>query len=267
MITTEEKKKYDPKTERGTKGKANTEEKKAYMRQYQKEKKAFDKENDARIARGEEPLSWQDLMDERKAQRDLEAEQRKEEKKALVAQQKAEERRIAREKAREINNELFQKCLANMDTTDGAPLTAKNTEQIQFTIQIMNISRNADKDNIETLYQCLQDYITLCATTDHKIGNQAAAAACGLNNRTLWAWLSAKDPQKKKFAETVYNICSMYREQLMQDGQINPVTGIFWQKNYDGLRDQQEMVVTPNNPLGEQKDAKAIAEKYAALPD
>lgn len=48
----------------------------------------------------------------------------------------------------------------------------------------------------------------------------------------------------------------------MQDGKVNPVTGIFWQKNYDGLKDQQEVVVTPNNPLGEMGDTERIKQKY-----
>jgi hypothetical protein len=49
----------------------------------------------------------------------------------------------------------------------------------------------------------------------------------------------------------------------MEDGKINPVTGIFWQKNYDGMRDQQEVVLTPNtSPLGEQADAEALRQKY-----
>lgn len=49
----------------------------------------------------------------------------------------------------------------------------------------------------------------------------------------------------------------------MADGKVNPVTGIFWQKNYDGMKDQQEVVVTPNqNPLGEGQNAQQLAEKY-----
>jgi hypothetical protein len=55
----------------------------------------------------------------------------------------------------------------------------------------------------------------------------------------------------------------MYREGLMEDGKVNPVTGIFWQKNYDGMKDQQEVVLTPNtSPLGEQKDTEALKQKY-----
>lgn len=48
----------------------------------------------------------------------------------------------------------------------------------------------------------------------------------------------------------------------MEDGKVNPVTGIFWQKNYDGLRDQSEVVVTPNNPLGEAQNVEQLRQKY-----
>ena len=49
----------------------------------------------------------------------------------------------------------------------------------------------------------------------------------------------------------------------MEDGKVNPGTGIFWQKNYDGMKDQQEVVLTPNtSPLGEQADAEALKQKY-----
>ena len=54
----------------------------------------------------------------------------------------------------------------------------------------------------------------------------------------------------------------------MQDGKVNPVTGIFWQKNYDGLKDQQEHVITPNNVLGDRPDPVRLQQKYLdSLPD
>ena len=51
----------------------------------------------------------------------------------------------------------------------------------------------------------------------------------------------------------------------MQDGKVNPVTGIFWQKNYDGMRDQTETVLTAHTPLGAEvsgRDAERLAETY-----
>ena len=53
----------------------------------------------------------------------------------------------------------------------------------------------------------------------------------------------------------------------MEDGKVNPVTGIFWQKNYDGLKDQQEVVLTPNNPLGEAQNAEQLKQKYLESAD
>ena len=69
-------------------------------------------------------------------------------------------------------------------------------------------------------------------------------------------------PARSTFIKKVRQFCATYREGLMEDGKVNPVTGIFWQKNYDGMKDQTEMVVTPNNPLGDAADTQALAQKY-----
>ena len=48
----------------------------------------------------------------------------------------------------------------------------------------------------------------------------------------------------------------------MQNGKINPVSGIFLMKNNFGYADKQEVVVTPQNPLGEVGDIKQIEDRY-----
>ena len=53
----------------------------------------------------------------------------------------------------------------------------------------------------------------------------------------------------------------------MQNGKINPASGIFLGKNMFGYKDQQDLVVTPNNPLGEEPDPDKLVEQYQkALP-
>ena len=49
--------------------------------------------------------------------------------------------------------------------------------------------------------------------------------------------------------------------QLVQEGKVNPTTYIFRAKNYFGLKDEVEYVLTPNNPLGEQKDPTEIKKR------
>ena len=67
---------------------------------------------------------------------------------------------------------------------------------------------------------------------------------------------------RTEFIKKVKAACALYREGLMQDGKVNPVTGIFWQKNYDGFKDQQELVVTPTQTLGDDVPIQEIEEKY-----
>ena len=51
-------------------------------------------------------------------------------------------------------------------------------------------------------------------------------------------------------------------EDYMQNGKINPVSGIFLMKNNFGYADKQEVVLTPNNPLGEQKSTDELEQRY-----
>lgn len=122
-----------------------------------------------------------------------------------------------------------------------------------------------DLNDVEEMERRFDNYLRLCAEWDMKIGNQAAYAAIGIDKGTAWEWVnrSLGNPARTDFVKKVQKVCAMYREGLMEDGKVNPVTGIFWQKNYDGMKDLQEVVLTPNtNPLGEQKDAEALKQKY-----
>lgn len=122
-----------------------------------------------------------------------------------------------------------------------------------------------NRDDVEEMERRFARYLEMCAEWDMKVGNQAAYAAIGIDKGDAYEWTNRNlgNPARTAFIKKVQKICAMYREGLMEDGKVNPVTGIFWQKNYDGLKDQQEVVLTPNTtPLGEQKDAEALKQKY-----
>jgi hypothetical protein len=56
-------------------------------------------------------------------------------------------------------------------------------------------------------------------------------------------------------------------EDYMQNGKINPVSGIFLGKNNFGYSDKQEYVLTPNTGEIEQRNVAEIEAKYAELPE
>ena len=51
---------------------------------------------------------------------------------------------------------------------------------------------------------------------------------------------------------------STYREMLGSTGKINPVTLIFWQKNYDGLEDKQTMEIAPRKDMEAERTPEQI---------
>ena len=139
-----------------------------------------------------------------------------------------------------------------------------NTRRIAF-MQAILPTEPLDHNDVDEMERRFRHYLAMCAEWDMKIGNQAAYAAIGINKDLVYEWSVRRqtNPRRAEFIKKVQQFCAMYREGLMEDGKVNPVTGIFWQKNYDGMKDQQEVVLTPNqNPLGEQKDAESLKQKY-----
>ena len=59
-----------------------------------------------------------------------------------------------------------------------------------------------------------------------------------------------------------YQLLNAQMENYMQNGKINPVAGIFLMKNNMGYADKQEVVLTPNQQLGEQVPAEDLEKKY-----
>lgn len=139
-----------------------------------------------------------------------------------------------------------------------------NRDQITFMMEIIP-SEPLDSNDVAEMERRFDRYLRICAERDMKVSNQGAYLAIGISKDDVYNWTvrSSTNPNRCEFLKKVQKICAFYRESLMASGKLNPVVGIFWQKNYDGMKDQQEVVLTPNqSPLGEQKDMEQIRQKY-----
>lgn len=138
-------------------------------------------------------------------------------------------------------------------------------------MQTMDIARRTDSTNIESLYDALQEYLTLCMQTNTSVTNTGLYAALGVTGDTISNWISGKvrsaDPRYKEFALLVRSICSQYRELAAAEGKLHPTLLIWWQKQYDGMQDNP----TPEKKLSDDYqapvDPQEIAEKYKHLLD
>lgn len=145
-----------------------------------------------------------------------------------------------------------------------------NTMLIEHTLKTYEISRNADIKDPDSLRACFIEYMKLCSQNGYKIGNLGACTAMGINPRTLAMWKDGdrreEDKRYKELAEFVLSVCAMTREQLITDQKINPVIGIFWQRNFDGLRNDTEQIQQAQGEnMEENTSASEYLEKYGKL--
>ena len=135
---------------------------------------------------------------------------------------------------------------------------------------IQEISQDADINDIDSLYSCLDRYLKWCYHHNVTITNGGAYAACGVSKQAISDWecgvKRASQPEYKEFARLIRKLCGINREQMMADGKLNPVVGIWWQKNWDGFSDRP-----PELQAAEEKEedptVNEIAQKYAGIGD
>ena len=115
----------------------------------------------------------------------------------------------------------------------------------------------------------INEYFTACENQDMKPNMVGMANWIGIDRTTL---ASRKRGEYRGGSHShVINKAVGILEDLwvdyMQNGKINPASGIFLAKNMFQYKDVQDVVLTPNQPLSDAQSAVDVAQKYAELPE
>jgi len=109
----------------------------------------------------------------------------------------------------------------------------------------------------------INQYFDFCEENDRKPNMVGMANWLGVDRDTLTLW--KKGDYRR---ETHFGLIKKYVEMLeelwvdyMQNGKMNPASGIFLGKNMFQYKDVQDVVVTPNNPYDTQSDEE-LSGKY-----
>ena len=117
--------------------------------------------------------------------------------------------------------------------------------------------------------QRINEYFDYCEQNDRKPSMIGMSNWIGVDISTFDNWqrgtyrATTHLPIVKKAAGVLKEMWADY----MQNGKINPVSGIFLGKVQFGYRDQQEVVITPNNPLGTAAEQKTLEDQYLEVVD
>lgn len=126
------------------------------------------------------------------------------------------------------------------------------------------LDRKPPKDNDE-LAERVNEYFRDC-TSEHQLPTvEGLALACGVTRQTVHEWETVKahiNPIRADIIKKAKQILAEIDAKLASEGKIPQVVYIFRSKNFYGMRDQQEVVLTPNNPLGDEQNAEQLKQKY-----
>ncbi len=120
-----------------------------------------------------------------------------------------------------------------------------------------------DHTDVDEMERRFYNYLKYCQSFDLKVGNLGAYNAIGITKHTADRWANDfTNVRRREFILKVQSMCGVIRELMAQDSEINPAIGIFYGKNYDGLKDQTERVTVNQDPLGSGASRKELERRY-----
>lgn len=130
-----------------------------------------------------------------------------------------------------------------------------NAKYLSLGMELFNLPAIDLKDP-KQVNDRLNKFFEIHARYDMKPTVAGMGMALGLDRRRLWEIKTGNFGTQKSLSELptltkdsikkAYEYMEILWENYMQNGKINPVSGIFLGKNNFGYQDKQEMVLTPN---------------------
>lgn len=118
----------------------------------------------------------------------------------------------------------------------------------------------------EELEQRTYEYFYNCAERGIKPTWEEYAVSIGIDRTNLWRWeTGASRPEMSATVKRAKDILAAFDAKAVIDGKLFPTTYIFRAKNYYGMKDQQDVVVTPNTL--ESRPAAELIREAELLPD
>lgn len=141
-----------------------------------------------------------------------------------------------------------------------------NSKYLAHSLAVMNMPEINIAD-INQVEQRIGEYMTLCVQNDMKPTVMGFCNSLGITRTTLFDWRHGnfRADTHQAVILKAYGLLEELWESYMQNGKINPVSGIFLGKNNFGYQDKQEYVLTPNQQ--NDVDPTTIAAKYDELPE
>ena len=125
-----------------------------------------------------------------------------------------------------------------------------------------------DISDPEQVKERLQMYFQHCAENDRKPQIVGMCNWLGISRDTLNSWVRG-ETRTATHSDIIKKAVAFIEEMwadYMQNGKLNPASGIFLAKNWYGYKDVADVVVTPNNPMNDLDADTARKRLVDAIP-
>lgn len=145
-------------------------------------------------------------------------------------------------------------------------LTATNAEIKESLSNILYWRKHEAVKTDEECAERLDEFFTRMNETGEIPTVEKMALALGVSRQAIWQWETGLygTPERQKMIKKAKEILAALDAELVSRGKIPQVTYIFRAKNFYGMRDQAEVVITPNNPLGSETSAEEAQKRLEA---
>lgn len=169
------------------------------------------------------------------------------------------------------------KAIVKHKTYNNSPVIGKNAgelfenedEKKAFTSKVINemmeyFNTPIVKDD-EDFESRTQAYFNRCASRGIKPTWEEFCVAMGTTKASMWDWENGRRGRiNADLIKKAREFMAIYDARAVSEGKLNPVTYIFRSKNFYGMKDQQEHILTPNT---EQVDSKMLLDEAELLPE
>ena len=176
--------------------------------------------------------------------------------------QKAQKEELSAEQAEQIVKKRRNRPdLAKFGEENTEP--GDNARYLRYAMASLDLPP-IDISDPKQVEQRIKDYFQYCIDNDRKPNIKGLGNWIGVDETTVSSWRRGEyraethSPLIKKAVDILQEMWWDYG----QNGKTNPASWIFIGKNAFGMKDVQDVVVTPNNPIGETTGQKELAADY-----
>lgn len=165
-----------------------------------------------------------------------------------------------------------QDAISHRSGSASASITANlNATQEEVSQIVRESFQYFNRPCVKTDDECaerLNAYFKQCADEGQIPTVEDMALALGTVTSVLLEWQRGSvGPVRSGMVKKAKQILAGIDAKLVSQGKIPQVTYIFRAKNFFGMTDKQEVVVTPNNPLGDETPPDELQAKYIEVSD